>query len=535
MKMKWSIVIAQEDGPTTMTGYAALPEKGGALHVAPVLPEGTIESVTAVLPLRLERGEKIFMNGYQTWTHCPEHGKRDRLRGLNGIPRLIVDKFGMESYGDYGFVDYPNRPGLTHGFSYCTFRQGERFKLLASLDERPGYTIFSYDAKKRELTIRRDCAGFRCGGAFPAFDLYYAEGTEEQVFDGWFAAMALPKPAAPPIKGYSSWYNLYEKITEKSIRRDLDGCRTLLQPGDLFQIDDGWETAVGDWLEPNKKKFPGGMKRLAEDIHAAGFKAGLWLAPFGCRKGSKLHKEHPDWLLKDETGKPWLAGCNWGGFYALDIDRPEVLEYLRRVFDRVLYEWGFDFVKLDFLYAAAPFGNERESRAGRMIRAMELLRTLCTGKLILGCGVPVMPAFGLVDYCRVSCDVGLDWDGTRWKQLFIREGISTKQAIENTFYRRQLNGRAYVSDPDVFYLRRENLRLKEEDKLLLARVNALLGGVLLSSDDMGRYGEKQRETYREIVRLFEAENVHVDADKLCIHYTMDGREQSLLLPQKRLG
>ena len=41
---------------------------------------------------------------------------------------------------------------------------------------------------------------------------------------------------------------------------------------------------------------------------------------------------------------------------------------------------------------------------------MELLRTWCGQKQILGCGVPVMPAFGLVDYCRVSCDVGLDWD-----------------------------------------------------------------------------------------------------------------------------
>ena len=37
--------------------------------------------------------------------------------------------------------------------------------------------------------------------------------------------------------------------------------------------------------------------------------------------------------------------------------------YLRRVFDRVLNQWGFDLVKLYFLYAAAPFGNARESRA----------------------------------------------------------------------------------------------------------------------------------------------------------------------------
>ena len=60
-----------------------------------------------------------------------------------------------------------------------------------------------------------------------------------------------------------------------------------------------------------------------------------------------------------------------------------------------------------------------------------------------------MPAFGLVDYCRVSCDVGLDWDDVWYMRLFHRERVSTKQAINNTLFRRQLNGRAYGSDPDA--------------------------------------------------------------------------------------
>ena len=110
------------------------------------------------------------------------------------------------------------------------------------------------------------------------------------------------------------------------------------------------------------------------------------------RKGLCLFRQHPDWLLKVD-GKPWCCGCNWSSFYALDIDN-RVLDYLRRVFDRVLNDWGFDLVKLDFLYGAAPFGNARESRAARMYRAMELLRTWCGQKQILGCGVPVMPASG---------------------------------------------------------------------------------------------------------------------------------------------
>lgn len=80
------------------------------------------------------------------------------------------------------------------------------------------------------------------------------------------------------------------------------------------------------------------------------------------RKGLCPFRQHPDWLLKVD-GKPWCCGSNWSSFYALDIDNPAVLDYLRRVFDRVLNDWGFDLVKLDFLYGAAPFGTP--ARAGR--------------------------------------------------------------------------------------------------------------------------------------------------------------------------
>ena len=110
---------------------------------------------------------------------------------------------------------------------------------------------------------------------------------------------------------------------------------------DRFQIDDGWEPKVGDWLETDTQKFPHGLKGMVQEIHASGFQAGLWLAPFVCEKDSALFRQHPDWLLKVD-GKPWCCGSNWSSFYALDIDNPAVLDYLRRVFDRVLNDWGFE-------------------------------------------------------------------------------------------------------------------------------------------------------------------------------------------------
>lgn len=525
----WKITVITPTGEKTLSGSADTPENG-SLPVVCDLPSGKLKSVMGVLKLSVDADEKIFMNGYQTWTNCPEYGTNDKIRGLHGVPKFLTDKFSFDRYGDYHFVDYPNKRGVTHGFSWCYFRKGERFRLIASLDEKPGYTMFRYDSEKGLLSVKRDCRGVKCGGEFHAFDLYFAEGSEDEVFDGWFAAMGI-SAKAKPLRGYSSWYNRYEDISEESIKTDLAGCKTLMSAGDLFQIDDGWEPAVGDWLEPDKVKFPNGLKPLADEIHEVGFLAGLWLAPFVCREGSALMKEHPEWLLK-VNGKPWKCGSNWGGFYSLDIDDTNVIMYLRKVFDRVLNEWGFDLVKLDFLYGAAPIGTVHESRAARMIRAMDFLREVCGDKLILGCGVPVMPAFGRVDYCRVSCDVSLDWDDKPYMRLFHRERVSTKQALENTIFRRQLNGRAYLSDPDVFFLRDDNLSLTEEQKLLLARVNVLLGGVLLTSDDPSGYSDKQKEAYLKLLRLQSAENVRVDWDKHCITYVLDGKEKRLMIPEK---
>ncbi len=509
LQFDYRIVVQETLDPTLIKGGFRV--ETGENRLVLKLPEGIIRSVTARVPLRLAENVRIFMNGYQAWTYCPEYTARDVQRDHAPLPRVLVDRFLLDRCADYHFVDYPNRRGAFHGFSYCYFRVGTRYRLLASLDERPGYTIFRYDAARGELSIERDCGGVHCDGEYHAFDLFCAEGTESEVFDAWFAAMGVQPRTAVQLAGYSSWYNRYQNINAKCILDDLNGCAPQLAPGDLFQIDDGWEPFVGDWMEPDGVKFLYGMKDMADAIHEKGLRAGLWLAPFVAQKGSALLREHPDWFLT-RNKQPWADGSNWGGFYSLDIDRSEVRDYLARVFRRVFDEWGFDLVKLDFLYAAAPFGTRDESRAARMIRAMELLRQWCGEHPILGCGVPLMPAFGLVDYCRIGCDVTLDWDDKLYMRLIHRERPSTRRAVGNVVFRRALNGRAFLNDPDVFFLRDDNVKLSAAQKKQLAVLDAALGGVLLHSDDMSRYGEDARQQYALLRRLREATDVRVDTE-----------------------
>ena len=523
MKLDYSVKYYDDYGSGERRGSVEL--QPGVNRVVLDLPQGRLREVKAHLRRRGSDWEKIFMNGFQSWTYCPEYSRWNRIRDLRHLPKFLVDRYGLDRYGDYYFVRYPNFPGHTHGESWCYFRNAETYELYASLDERPGYTVFHYDAYRGELEIERDCQGVHCGGEFHAFDLYAATGTEQEVFDGWFGAMGVKPRTAERLTGYSSWYNRYQAISEKSILEDLAGCAEVLKPGDLFQIDDGFEAFVGDWLEPDAKKFPHGMKPLVEQIHAKGLKAGLWLAPFVAQKGSRLLAEHPDWLLCDAKGKPWSLGSNWGGFYSLDIDHPGVIDYLERVFARVFDDWGFDLVKLDFLYGAAPLCNAKESRGGRMTRAMEWLRRLCGDKLILGCGVPLMPAFGLVDYCRISCDVGLDWNDRPIMHEIHRERVSTRQAIGNSLFRRQLNGRAWLNDPDVFFLREDNIKLTKDEKLTLATINSLFGGMLLCSDNMAQYTPEARAIYEQMLRNRDAEDVRVHNEHgLSVSYRLDGKE-----------
>ncbi|MBQ4253825.1 MAG: alpha-galactosidase, partial [Erysipelotrichaceae bacterium] len=372
--------------------------------------------------------------------------------------------------------------------------------------------------------VRRD-------GSFEAFCFYYGEGSEQEVFDGWFKAMDVKPLRREKLFGYSSWYNRYENISQESIREDLAGCKEILKKGDLFQIDDGWEPTVGDWLKADAVKFPQGMKVLSDEIHRCGFKAGLWLAPFVATEKSEIWRDHQDWFLKYD-GNNWSDGSNWGGFYSLDLDHPEVRKYIEKVFDTVFNEWKFDLVKLDFLYGAAPWGDEKESRAAKMIRAMKWLREMAGDRMILGCGVPLMPSFGLVDYCRIGCDVSLDWDDKAYMRLMHRERVSTYHSLDNTIYRRQLNQKAFGSDPDVFFLRDDNIKLSAEEKEYLYTVNALFSGILLTSDNPSTYSDEKKKLLAQIREIFtQASDIKVDDDK--ITYKLNGKTYYIARYRKR--
>ena len=115
-------------------------------------------------------------------------------------------------------------------------------------------------------------------------------------------------------------------------------------------------------------------------------------------------------------------------------------------------------------------------------------------------------------------------------RLIHRERVSTRQAILNSVFRRQLNGRAFLSDPDVFFLREDNVKLSQQQKKLLADCCSLFGGMLLCSDDMAQYTPAALAQYRQMLKNRQAENVRVLADNgLRVRYTLEGQEKELVI------
>ena len=128
-------------------------------------------------------------------------------------------------------------------------------------------------------------------------------------------------------------------------------------PIDLVQLDDGYQRAVGDWLETNER-FPRGLAPLAAgDPRARAFAPGLWTAPFCVVRESRLFDEHPDWLLRARRRACFAGSCTrcgraTGWVYVLDTSRDDVLAHLERA-HAALAGMGFQYLKLDFLYVAA--------------------------------------------------------------------------------------------------------------------------------------------------------------------------------------
>ncbi|MEP9402023.1 alpha-galactosidase [Sphingomonas silueang] len=131
-----------------------------------------------------------------------------------------------------------------------------------------------------------------------------------------------------------------------------------------FVLDDGWFTgrdddtaALGDWT-PDARKYPRGLKPLAEHVAALGMSFGLWVEPEMVNPDSDLARAHPDWALQ-AAGVPRLTARNQ---WVLDMDRAEVRDHLFAAIDALLTDLPIACLKWDHNRDLAPAGGHAQIR-----------------------------------------------------------------------------------------------------------------------------------------------------------------------------
>lgn len=467
--------------------------------------------------------DRIFCNGFQSWSESREMQINERIPRLKSIARPLMKYFGDE------YIEGIKRgKGQLHAWTYSYIRRNQDLTFIGSLDEKTAFTLIQHEASKKTVSVHQDCRDLKLSHSFPIVDLLVCTGSMSEVFATYFQLMDIAPPESPHLVGWTSWYHYYTDITEAIIVKNIEAFAERAAPIDIIQIDDGYQKRVGDWLSI-KKAFPNGMGAMAEQIHAKGYKAGLWIAPFVCEKQSDLFRKYPEWLLKDKKGQPLKVGYSplWNGwFYALDFYHKGVQDYLTGIIFTMLNKWGFDLLKIDFLYAVCLAPPPGKTRGQVMNDALQFLRDQCGEKWILACGVPLGSAFGLVEYCRIGADIHLEWEHRLLKWLNNRERVSTIVALRTVIGRWQLNGRAFHNDPDVFILRDELNKLTPPQQYSILLINTLLGNLLFTSDFVGDYTPEQWSEWETIDQWKNSEIQNIDQpakDVYLIYFQKEGQ------------
>lgn len=116
---------------------------------------------------------------------------------------------------------------------------------------------------------------------------------------------------------------------------------------EAFMVDAGWYgeefsnwwEQCGDWFEGSW--LPGGLANIRKHVHSKGMQFGLWMEAETVAKKSRLHREHPEWVMTTDDNRQ-------AGEMALDLAKPEVARFVDESVQKVIGGFELDIYKMDF-------------------------------------------------------------------------------------------------------------------------------------------------------------------------------------------
>ena len=343
--------------------------------------------------------------------------------------------------------------------------------------------VGKFRLRPSSIQIVMDIEGLeiRSGEVWPLEDLIWRSGSSRAaLFEALADRLNRTHPKllfAQPPSGWCSWYCFGPNVTAEQVLSNLEAIARDIPGLKYIQIDDGYQPAMGDWLETGAA-FGGNVQSVLKQIRARGFEPAIWVAPFIAEAGSRVFKEHPEWFVCDERDEPLRAdrvtfgGWRRGPWYALDGTHPQAQAHLTNVFRTMRQDWGCTYFKLDANFwgtiHGGRFHDPRATRVEAYRRGMQAVLKGAGDAFILGCNHPIWPSLGVIHGSRSSNDIRRTWD---------RIATTARQNLMRNWQ----NGTLWWNDPDAIVLTGE---LPEEEFRFHATAIYASGGMILSGDDL---------------------------------------------------
>ncbi len=431
--------------------------------------------------IRFDLPKKVLSGGWQSWSPFKVVNPREEVLTLPS--------------DDWKYRDTPVSDSLIEKFcaDYMVITEDKVYGFLTSEVAHPFFTVeddsmvgyLDYFDVHFEDYRRIERFVILEGANLPELLERYAELSAEE--NGVFHMRKAPI-------GWCSWYHYYLDLKWEDVVKNLKLAKYF--PFNVFQIDDAYETDIGDWFS-TRDGFPT-LEEISRQITNEGYTPGIWLAPFGVSESSKLLEKHPNWIVT-ENGKEKKACGSWGkDIYALDLTNEDVLEWIFQLF-RSLRGFGYRYFKIDFLFVGAIPGKRRKSvtpiQAFRM--GMKTIRKAVGDSFVLGCGAPLLPSVGYVDGMRIGPDTAPFWGD----DLPDTGEPSAKYALRNAITRYFMNERLWINDPDCLLLRSEKIEMGENERKIYAYTAGILNNMIVVSDDLELIDDSGKKILKDVLKL----------------------------------
>ncbi len=124
---------------------------------------------------------------------------------------------------------------------------------------------------------------------------------------------------------------------------------------DILTIDDGWQAEYGE-NDINLQAFPGGLDEIQRAVEREKMRLGLWVPLAAISTRTKVYREHPDWVCRDENDQPKLSGTAAGESAVMCLASPYREVAARRI-SNLISRYNLAYVKVDLTTVFNAYGE----------------------------------------------------------------------------------------------------------------------------------------------------------------------------------